>query len=528
MLSAQSSQTRESLEQMNLSREEVDRLQTAFKDPQFKSLFQDYLQEISDPASKKLYEEEITALERERGNQVRFIKPEGAFVVKTSWSGADGKSATAAKLDTDKVFVNIASSPEVERPSSEAKRHGSKVGQSWKLPHTMTHERTDADHAGKTCAVYDVVYHPECIAMALPQSKFREMVISSALESLEKQFSIRLSRDYRVLNIKYKGTPPQTVLRDPIKQEPSKDQDASANGDKEPREDSSSLAFLNNLLDQSKSQVSHTKTTTAPLVEELIDNAAQPKPAEIKVPRYTIVHRDHIQLNDYTNERKRHGTSRPDALIVKFQLPAVASATEVDLTTAERSLTVSVPNKYFGTVDLPFPVNDAEGKARFDKHKRTLELTLPVIQAQPEPDPDAADVPLEPDEPDTVLDEAEDAATGQGSAAETTSDKVATAEPLTPSNSAPTVADEPRELSTADDQRTPPLPSASEGQQASQIVLPVEAHPPAAHLSASDRQNATLAAAAEPAVNKPELPANVAAQLASMRLSNDVMFELDD
>ena len=40
------------LEEMNLSSDEVSKFETAFKDPEFKKMFMEYAQEISDPKNK--------------------------------------------------------------------------------------------------------------------------------------------------------------------------------------------------------------------------------------------------------------------------------------------------------------------------------------------------------------------------------------------------------------------------------------------------------------------------------------------
>lgn len=49
------------LEELELSSEEAERLQRAFRDERFRALFAEYAAELTDPEQRRLYEEEVTA-----------------------------------------------------------------------------------------------------------------------------------------------------------------------------------------------------------------------------------------------------------------------------------------------------------------------------------------------------------------------------------------------------------------------------------------------------------------------------------
>lgn len=93
-------------DQLNVSKAEIDRIGEALKKEEFRKMLVDYCEEISDPENRKLYEKEITQLERERGVDITFINPEPGYVIKTS---SDGKT---------KTFINISTSDKIEKPSS--------------------------------------------------------------------------------------------------------------------------------------------------------------------------------------------------------------------------------------------------------------------------------------------------------------------------------------------------------------------------------------------------------------------------
>lgn len=46
------------LEDLDLSREEVQRFTSAFQDPEFRRMFSEYAAEITDPENRRRYEEE--------------------------------------------------------------------------------------------------------------------------------------------------------------------------------------------------------------------------------------------------------------------------------------------------------------------------------------------------------------------------------------------------------------------------------------------------------------------------------------
>ncbi|XP_019375416.1 PREDICTED: protein kintoun [Gavialis gangeticus] len=92
-------------EPLELTGEEVERLRAAFRDERFRALLAEYAAELSDPAARQRYEEEVTALERERGVDVRFVHPEPGYVLRTSQEGAG------------RCYLNVCGSPLLGRPA---------------------------------------------------------------------------------------------------------------------------------------------------------------------------------------------------------------------------------------------------------------------------------------------------------------------------------------------------------------------------------------------------------------------------
>lgn len=61
---------------LDITKDEVDRIGKALKNEEFRKMFLDYAQEISDPKNREIYENEIAQMESERGMDVQFIHPQ--------------------------------------------------------------------------------------------------------------------------------------------------------------------------------------------------------------------------------------------------------------------------------------------------------------------------------------------------------------------------------------------------------------------------------------------------------------------
>ena len=125
-----------------LSSDEVTRLTKAFQDDEFKRLFAEYAQEVSDPANRAETEAYLRQLEQEGkaeevyGAGTLLMAPEPAFIIKTSKAGGD------------KFFINVCTSNKVD-PASSTKIDG---GENWSLPFSLSAIHMESDKSGKASA----------------------------------------------------------------------------------------------------------------------------------------------------------------------------------------------------------------------------------------------------------------------------------------------------------------------------------------------------------------------------------------
>lgn len=332
-------------EKLDVTRDEVNRIGEALKHKEFRKLFMDYYEEISDPENRKIYEKEIAQLEKERGVDVTFINPTPGYVIKTSSDG------------TMKTFVNIATSDKIDKPSSvTATNADGQRGLTWSLPHTLAPPRRDMDKKSQMCHVYDVVFHPDALHLASRNASFRQLVNDTAVDAVQKAFKVTLDRaNLKFPKISYKGMAKPAVIRKRID-----------SGDIEPSPIDSIYPPL------------PSDSTNDPLVTKPSETLAD----EYTTPKYKIVQRRGVDYQEMTHERDaKLNVTIPSELVVTVDLPLLNSTQDVklDITKKRLHLLSEKLAKYRLDVGLPYDVEEETGSAKFDKSKRQLVITMPVV-----------------------------------------------------------------------------------------------------------------------------------------------------
>ncbi|XP_019624659.1 PREDICTED: protein kintoun-like isoform X2 [Branchiostoma belcheri] len=357
---------RQKLEDLNMTQDELQRFEKAFKSEEFRKLFAEYAEEISDPENRKRYEAEITAMERERGTDVTFINPEPHYVIKTSLDGEK------------KCFINICANQHVEKPSSQPCMQGEgpnrRIGETWSVPHSLTPGREDLDKNKQRCMVYDVVFHQETLEKAAGDKRFKQMVNDIAFSAIERQFQVKLDKtNIKFPKIKYKGTPTATVMRKRLPDGPQ----TSPDNDDDPIQ----FPYPYSPPSGNTEKTKETQSSVRPNEE----NEPEQK-QDFTVPKYTIKHRSEFDIQNFREAPDAAPSTRPKELVVDIDFPLLKSAAKLELDIFEKQLKVeSKKPAYKLDISLPYPVDENEGSAKFDKSKRQLTVTL-VVKPAPQED----------------------------------------------------------------------------------------------------------------------------------------------
>lgn len=325
-------------EDITITQEEFARIEEAFKNDEFKKLFFNYCEEIQDPENRKIYEQEIIQLEAERGVKVTFITPKPGFVLTSSVGG-----------DT-KCFINIAQCDKIEKPQNQVKDKGLV----WSIPYAQSPPRHDYENS-KQCMVYDVVFHPDAILLAEKNEAVRKHVIEVALDAIEREFKVQLDRtNVKRSKLKFKGSCHPTVIR-----QLSKD----------------GVADDDNPLD-----AYYPPLPTEKNVKHVISDVSQER-TDFQTPKYIMKHRHGVDFTEMTYQLDaKLNVTIPKELCVEIELPLLKSTSQCTLDVMEKRflLTSMKPAKYRLDIDLPYPVDDKSGSAKFDADSRKLVVMLPV------------------------------------------------------------------------------------------------------------------------------------------------------
>jgi dynein assembly factor 2 len=164
------------------TRKELRKLKAALDNAEFRRHLVDYVSETTSAEAVAAYEADVAAIERQHGFEVTFLHPQPGFVLKTTNLRSD-----------EKVFLNVCSDAAVAKAeSSEADG-----GVHFAIPYSQSPApRKDVDKSGRPCAVYDVIFHPETLAMADESTRMKAVITETALEAVEKAFAaVKLQRD---------------------------------------------------------------------------------------------------------------------------------------------------------------------------------------------------------------------------------------------------------------------------------------------------------------------------------------------
>lgn len=345
------------LNDIDITKEELNRFGEALKQKEFRDLLLEYCEEMTNPASRKQYEEEITQLEKERGVDITFVNPKGEYVIKTSVDGS--------KI----AFVNICTNEHVGKPSATNTCQEGSRGQQWSLPHLLSPPRNDMNNSKKLCTVFDVMFHPDTLNLSSRNTDFRNMVNKIACEAIESNFNVVLDKgNLKFPKLKYKGVARPLVMRKKVA-----DVNINVNGDTEVDKLYSDLyKMMDEKYENKKRENPPTKKDTKTNVQKHVGYTT---------PKFLIKHRSDVDIQDYTYDAaSKINATVPKELIVEINLPLLKSASDIDLDVSEKTvkITSEKPAKYKLDITLPYPVNEERGNAKFDVDYRKLVITLPV------------------------------------------------------------------------------------------------------------------------------------------------------
>eukprot|EP01065_Artemidia_motanka_P021194 TRINITY_DN2530_c3_g1_i1.p1 TRINITY_DN2530_c3_g1~~TRINITY_DN2530_c3_g1_i1.p1 ORF type:complete len:647 (+),score=293.23 TRINITY_DN2530_c3_g1_i1:77-1942(+) len=419
---------------LEMTTDEKRRFHECMQDPKFVELWQEYADEISDPKHLAEQEEYLKQVEREaneRGDHsFTFMFPKPNFCVKLKQTGKEV------------VYINVCDSTKVEEPREETtgdkmasnysvpvcmgKRREDSV-ESGKVTcfDAVYHPKAtflarssdkfadflvdiaveninaNPTHCGelsaKLSAEYTRVREPACIGNPPPQTlriaavKGKEGELVFDFPKKEEQgpafqeakpgdggFADRLAAGMGDKKAKER-------IRERKRQE-AEDEKARQRAEEE-RKKQEAEAAAQAEKERKKREREQAKQFASNLRGAFAGEQPPPAPAPVErpgsvQPKYTIVHQGEVDLGDAWGGGEISSIARkhPRNLVLRIELPTVKSAKGLDLDIDHRmvSLQSDVHNISL-CVPLPYKVNPDAITAKFDKARKQLSLTLPVI-----------------------------------------------------------------------------------------------------------------------------------------------------
>jgi hypothetical protein len=109
------------------------------------------------------------------------------------------------------------------------------------------------------------------------------------------------------------------------------------------------------------------------------------------VPRYSLRYRSHVDMQDYCLDNQKSGAASkpiPDEIILTIDLPLLSDSSSLEADVLEDGWTFELQSKrkalYELKLKLPFKVLPESSKAKFEKDKRKLHVTMKTVQLKRE------------------------------------------------------------------------------------------------------------------------------------------------
>ena len=168
-----------------MTRDEMKSIEKAMKDPEFRDMLGDYMEEISEPANKEEADKYLLQLQRDRElpKGMILVQPKAAFCITSEIA-----SHKEHKFE-QKMYINICHHDCVEKSEIVDVVENGKKGKSWRLPHILSkirynqdkefNEETKKDDI-KVVNVIDICFHPEAIMKASQHPQYQKIMCESA------------------------------------------------------------------------------------------------------------------------------------------------------------------------------------------------------------------------------------------------------------------------------------------------------------------------------------------------------------
>ncbi|KAB7501310.1 Protein kintoun [Armadillidium nasatum] len=356
---------------------EIDVLNKAFRDKNFRKQFEDFARQICDPKNLNHFESELKKFEKERGVDVHLLQPSPgiSLFAKTS-------------ENSENVCLNISVSDKIEKPNfTYAEENFDSIKLS--VPHAVLKPRLELDLKALVDGsiviqnddikqeylsaarrdggvwVFEIVVNQVCIDLAKSTESLRDHIISIAKESIKNKLKVELQEEKFLGYDIYIGKSAISQLK-------------SVENSELYNNNSNSVKNFCSKKNENKKDLNIFGENI--FIEKFADTD---KDCKIK-PWYKLKHVDHVTLQDYSIIRNEYPSSlKSQSLLLEIKLPGITSVSDIDvdiLRNKEFHLKSKNGIEYNLDLNLPYDVEEEPLRAKFHVSTSLLEIELKVIK----------------------------------------------------------------------------------------------------------------------------------------------------
>lgn len=304
---------------INLTQNEIDGLSRAMKKPEFISLLNEYVDEISDPKNKAEHEAYLKQLE-DQGELPpgrKLLRPTAYCCIKTF---------TTSKRKV-KCFINLCICPDILPPNLDRVNGGG----NWQVPYAMGHARHDQDNKGQNCFTFDCAFNPLALQISETSPKFLKLLCDTSISGANTQLQSqgeKVSEDYKLMkNLKCKGGTPGSIMvaehrmkdpNQPIK-EKEKTYKLSEEGPKLYKE-----LISSQITNKRKEQDEKLKSETLAAENEKneVKEEVLQKINGLYIPKHKVLYSSPVDLGEFMENRYK-AYKRPKEVVIVIEVPLI-------------------------------------------------------------------------------------------------------------------------------------------------------------------------------------------------------------
>ena len=367
----------EKLKELDVSNEEAKKLTSAFEQPEFKQLFDEYVKEISDPSARA---ENDAYLRQFESTQSSSPQPSGvdpsSLIAPSAWLCVQSSSQRST------VYVNLCTSSKI----GSLHFYPASGGSALSVPYSVGRASPLSDC---NCSV-DVVVSDSTKSTSNRDPRVLNAVIETALDAASHRLQLKLDKhSYSVLQSHSYYGPGDKPHMQSLQQQGSSNRTSSSStcsasqqhDMKEKSEGSASTSDNCGSRSAFRFSGKRSSATSSPVSSVI---GKQSGPAE---PKCDIIERSYADFADgWQDKRVAKTVSESPAaapageLVARIEMPRADSARDVEVDCSERRLKVVLRDLYSLDKRLHRAVDEEQCIASWDSKRKRLEVQMPLLK----------------------------------------------------------------------------------------------------------------------------------------------------